>query len=161
MKQDILTQHNIPHYIESPMYELELTVQHIKMFARQLFQKIDSPIKPEEFIILDTVSMHNGLCQRDLAKKILKDRANTGRILDNLEKLNLIERENTTKNNRLVRIIKIKKEGREVIKNISEKLGLLNSILEKDTCKKEDEKQLVEFLRKIRENLKKIIDIQI
>lgn len=44
------------------------------------------PVTPDEFYALDAIMLNEGICQRELAKLILKDRPNTGRILDSLEK---------------------------------------------------------------------------
>lgn len=52
-------------------------------------------ISGECFAALDTISCNKGICQRDLAKLILKDRANTGRILNSLEEKGFIKRYKT------------------------------------------------------------------
>ena len=68
-------------------------------------------ITVEEYTILDTLLSQNDLCQRDLAKLILKDRANTGKLLDGLEKRGLITRKLSIKNNRPVKLIEITEAG--------------------------------------------------
>ena len=110
---------NYMHYIDTPSYDMELTSKYCKTLLVQLFNKVCSEISPEEFIVLDTISCNHGLCQRDLAKMLLKDRANTGRILDSLEKKGLIARINDTKNNRLVRKTDITKSGEEMLETLT------------------------------------------
>ena len=72
------------HYTDSIYYELEQTARLMKILTLQLFDKLKLNITPDEYFALDTVSVNAGICQRDLAKLLLKDRANTGRILESL-----------------------------------------------------------------------------
>lgn len=150
----------IMHYTDSPSYELELTSKYCKALLIKLFNQVCSEISPEEFAVLDTVSCHRGLCQRDLAKLILRDRANTGRVLDSLEKKGFIARSNDTKNNRLVRIVNITPSG-EVILN---ELTLRFQPIHEKMCKifsKEDLLILRASLKKVREAISQIVDMQI
>ncbi len=150
----------IMHYTDSPSYELELTSKYCKALLIKLFNQVCSEISPEEFAVLDTVSCHRGLCQRDLAKLILRDRANTGRVLDSLEKKGFIVRSNDTKNNRLVRIVNITPSG-EVILN---ELTLRFQPIHEKMCKifsKEDLLILSASLKKVREAISQIVDMQI
>ena len=95
------------HFTDTIFYQVELTARYTKMLGTQLFGKLGVGLTPEEFAALDTISAHNELCQRDIAKLILKDRANTGKLLDSLEQKGLITRELSVKNNRPVKILKI------------------------------------------------------
>lgn len=150
----------IPHYTESPMYELELTARYCRMFGAQLFQKVCNEIKPEEFAALDTISAHDSLCQRDLARLILKDRANTGRIVNSLEEKGYILRINDTKNNRLVRVLKITNTGCELLSQINNKLLDVHQTISGVLSQEDVEKMRVQ-LKIVREALSKLIDIQI
>ena len=57
----------------------------------QIFQKLDLPISLDEFVILDILIDNEEICQRDLAKLILKDRPCTGRLLNSLEEKGFIK----------------------------------------------------------------------
>ena len=59
------------------------------------------------------------LSQRDLAKLILTDRANTGRILDSLEEKGLITRFVDLKNNRLVKKMGVTEKGHEKLEEVN------------------------------------------
>lgn len=91
------------HYTDSIYYDIELTARIMKLLGTQVFENLKIGITPEEHAALDTIFCHPGICQRDLAKLILKDRANTGRILHSLESKNLITRTIDMKNNRLIK----------------------------------------------------------
>ena len=62
------------------------------MLGQQIFEQYNAGITIDEFAILDICNSNEELCQRDLAKLILRDRANTGKFLDSLENKNLINR---------------------------------------------------------------------
>lgn len=112
----------LEHYTDSIHYELEQTSRIMKMLTNQLFEKLDINITIDEYAALDTVSINAGICQRDLAKLILKDRANTGRILDSLEQKGFITRFIDTKNNRLVKKMGITKKGLKELNTINSKI---------------------------------------
>lgn len=112
----------ILHYTDSIHYELEQTSRLMKMLGKQLFEKLEIGITMDEYASLDTVSINAGICQRDLAKLIIKDRANTGRILDSLEQKGFITRFIDTKNNRLVKKMGITEKGYDELNYINQKI---------------------------------------
>ena len=137
------------HYIDTIYYDLELTSNIMRNLGSQLFKQLEMDITPVEHAALDTIFCNSDICQRDLAKLIFKDRANTGRILDSLESKGLITRFVDTKNNRLVRKMGITSKGcrklREIHKKVeaySEEIGANFSVDEID--------QLQASLRKFR-----------
>ena len=139
---------------------MELTSKYCKALLRKLFNQVCSEITPEEFAVLDTVSCHKGFCQRDLAKLILRDRANTGRVLDSLEKKGFIKRSNDTKNNRLVRIVNITPSGEVILKELTLRFQPIHEKM----CKIFSEEDLLILrasLKKVREAISQIVDMQI
>lgn len=108
---------DIPHYTEGIFYELQRTARVLKVHAEQFFMELKLGISPEEYSTLDVIMCNPSICQRDLARLLLKDRANTGRILDKLEEKKFIERTLDTKNNRLVKMISITELG---VKRVTE-----------------------------------------
>ena len=158
-------QDKIERYTDSLYYELEQTTKFFRVFSMKSFKKMEINISPDEFVTIETILCNAGICQRDLAKLILKDRANTGKILDSLEEKGYITRFIDLKNNRLVRKMGVTESGKEVYDIVTEKLK--NTIKKIDESKQhkpipEEEKQMVRnTLRKFRENLSKIVDMQI
>ncbi len=148
------------HYTDSIHYELEQAARLMKILTLQLFDRLKLDISPDEYFTLDTVSVNAGICQRDLAKLLLKDRANTGRILDSLEQKGFITRFIDTKNNRLVKKMGITEKGYKKIDTINSKI---KSYIENTTSKispKEVEK-VQEVLKKFRKNLEQTVEINI
>ena len=150
----------VEHYTDSIYYELEKTARYGRFLGVQVFDKLGVDINPSEYATLDTISCNPGLCQRDLAKLILKDRANTGRILDSLEKRGYINRFSDEKNNRLIRRIEITESGLDKLKSITDKIRpmLVNAI---EVLPRSESEALRASIRKFRETLSNIVETQI
>ena len=148
-------------------YDLELTTKFLRLFSVEFFKKLNTKLSQDEFITIETILCNSGICQRDLAKIILKDRANTGKILNTLEEKGYITRFVDLKNNRLVRKMGVTEKGKEVYDEVTEKLkSAINKIMADENHKKhiisdEEIEYVREILKKFRENLKQLVDIQI
>lgn len=148
------------HYIDSIYYDIELTARVMKVLGAQVFSKLQLPLTPEEHAALDTIYCNPDICQRDLAKLILKDRANTGRILNSLEEKNLITRCVDVKNNRLVKRLAITVEGNQQLEDINKKI---KDFLKNISCKfsPEETDRLQHSLREFRKSLKEFAEMNI
>lgn len=150
----------IVHYIESIHYDLEQTARLMRLLSVQLFEKLNISLSIDEYAALDTVSINAGICQRDLAKLILKDRANTGRILDSLEQKGFITRFIDTKNNRLVKKTGITEKGYKELKSITRKFSdYINSMTA--AIDKEEVDAIQQSLRQFRKTLEKQVNMNI
>lgn len=148
------------HYTDSIFYQFEQTAKYCRFLGVQVFQKLNMPISPDEFYALDVLMMNGNICQRELAKLILKDRPNTGRILDSLESKGYIKRFADTKNNRLVRRMRITDEGKKVTEETSERLREYISNLPK-IFSDEDKNKLKELMIRFRESLEQEVEMKI
>ncbi len=148
------------HYTDSIYYELEQTSRLMKKTTSQLFVKLEIDLTLDEYFALDTVSFNAGICQRDLAKLLLKDRANTGRILDTLEQKGFITRFIDTKNNRLVKKMGITELGLKELSMIDIKIDrYLRSLTRK--INPQDVERVHEALKSFRIELEKVVEINI
>ncbi|MCM1338658.1 MAG: MarR family transcriptional regulator [Muribaculaceae bacterium] len=148
------------HYTDSIFYQFEQTAKYCRYLAVQVFQKLSMPVSPDEFYALDVIMINEGICQRELAKIILKDRPNTGRILDSLEEKGYVERFVDTKNNRLVKRVKITESGKTITEETSNKLRNYISNLPK-IFSVEDKDKLKDLIEKFRESLEKEVEMKI
>lgn len=148
------------HFTDSIFYEIELTAKYCSMLGAQVFEKFHTGIPVKEFSTLDTILCNPGICQRDLAKLILVDRANTGKILDSLEKKGYIERKLAVKNNRPVKIAELTEAGR---KKTEEVTSLIRPHMEtvRKKIQNTDLVKVTSLLKELREVLKDTIEIQI
>lgn len=148
------------HFTDTIFYQIELTARYTKMLGMQLFGKLGVGLTIEEFSALDTISANEELCQRDLAKLILKDRANTGKLLDSLEAKGLVKRDLAVKNNRPVKIVSITELGKETYNEIYSRLEPHHKIV-KEKIANTDLAKVGELLKELREVLEDTIDIDI
>lgn len=150
----------LEHYTESLFYEFEFTAKYIKRMGYNYCNELDMGVSPEEVLALDIILLNPGICQRDLAKKLLKDRAGTGRVLLQLEAKGFVERFVDTKGNRLVRKMKLTPSGEEMLKMANAKIiPRVQKIKEKFS--EENERQLKELLDKLRRILAENVHTQI
>jgi len=70
-----------------------------------------------QFGVLEALYHGGPLCQRDLAKKILKSTGNITMVIDNLEKRQLVQRERDAEDRRFI-TIKLTGSGRDLIASI-------------------------------------------
>ena len=156
----IIEEPQIGHYTDSIHYELEQTSRLMKMLGKQLFEKLEIDITMDEYAALDTVSINAGICQRDLAKLIIKDRANTGKILDKLEQKGFITRFIDTKNNRLIKKLGITESGYNELSLINKKIKHyfenVTRKLSEENCKK-----VQKALKTLRLELEQIVETNI
>ena len=150
----------LDHYTDSINYELEQTSRLMNMLTNQLFKKLELNVTLDEYIALDTVSIYAGICQRDLAKLVLKDRANTGRILKELEQKGFITRFIDTKKNRLVKKMGITEAGLQELNSINNKIKTyLNGVTKR--IPPEDVLRVQAILKEFRLELEKVVETNI
>ena len=147
-------------FTDTIFYQIELTAKYCKLLGQQIFEKFGAGITVEEFSVLDTLSCNPELCQRDLAKLILKDRANTGKLLDGLEKKGFIKRKLSIKNNRPVKIAEITESGFQKTKDVMDKLRPHITYI-KEKIKSNDLDKISDLLKELRNVLNESLEIQI
>ncbi len=148
------------HYTDTIFYQIELTAKYCKLLGQQSFEKFKLGISLEEFTVLDVLTMNESLCQRDIAKLILKDRANTGKLLDSLANKKYITRDLTIKNNRPVKMVKITDEGIKKINEVADKIRP-NYNLVREKIKTRNIAKVGDLLKELRNILNETIEIQI
>ncbi|MEI8129542.1 MAG: MarR family transcriptional regulator [bacterium] len=148
------------HYTESIIYLMEQTAIYFKIKGAQFFNQLNIGITVDQFVALDAIYANDDICQRDLSKLILKDRSNTGRILNILEEKGFIKRVAETKNNRLVKKVYITKKGKKIIEE--NQVKLTTAFLKVfDDVSEEEFTNLRKTLGKLKESLSKTTNIQI
>lgn len=148
------------YYTESAIYFMEQVVTYSRITGAQFFNEIKMGITIDQFATLEAIYCHDDICQRDLSKIILKDRSNTGRILNILEEKGFVTRANETKGKRLVKKIYITESGKKLVEDYHPMLR--NRFL--DIFKEVSEEeifQLRQILTKMRDGFSKTTSIQI
>ena len=148
------------HYIDTLYYQIEQTAKYCRSLGAQLFEKLNMGINVEEFVTLDILSIHGEMCQRDLARIILKDRPSTGRILNLLEEKGLVSRCAGTKNNRLIRKIVMTDEGKSIQKKTLDALKVYLETIPR-MLSEEKMEEMKKNMREFRESLEKEVEMNI
>lgn len=142
-------------YARSLPYLIEKASVYIRLRGSLLLNELNADITLEQFITLDAISSRSDVCQRDLAKVLLKDRSNVTRILNILEQKGLITRETANKGKRIVKYTRLTPKGRELMDKYADRMkNDLNDFLSQFNQKdlKIMEKMLEEISNKISEN---------
>ena len=147
-------------YIDSAYYNIRLTSRFIKAFITQELKKLNANISTDEVFTLDILKEKGAMSQRDLAKILFRDRANTGKIAAGLKEKGLIEISAEQKNNRLIKQLSITKKGYIIINELTEKS---KPVFEKMSTQftQQEEEILRNVLNKLRTSLGSVIESQI
>jgi len=148
------------HYTDSIYYLMGQTAKYCRSLGVQMFEKLNMPMSIDEFVTLDVIMIHGAICQRELARLILKDRPNTGRILNSLEKKNYIERFVDTKNNRLVRRMRLTPLGKKITEETS---NIIKEYIAKipKIFSNEDKQMLINLIKKFRKSIEQEVEVNI
>lgn len=98
-------------YEESLFYQINSCARYFHLVFEQFVKELNLGISGLEHLALNIIIDTKECCQRDLARIILKDRANTGKLANSLEEKGLIKIELKTKNNRPVKILTPTQKG--------------------------------------------------
>ena len=151
---------SIKHFTESVFYLIEQIARYVELNGKDFFDKLSIEISPEEFRTIDVIICNPGICQRDLAKLILRDRVRTGRILDSLEEKGLIKRYSDLKNKRPVKKMELSKKGIKYYEEITSIIHpYLEKFYEKFTAKQLEE--LKNMLKLLESAVSLVADLQI
>lgn len=148
-------------YTESFYYQIKLTEKLIKIWCKQIEESLDLPVTIDEMTTLSIIKENDGkIHQRDLAQMIFKDRANTGKLLNNLEEKGFITRVDATKNKRQAKIINITAKGDEIIIMFREEIEPIFEKLKERTS--EDDRIIVkQYLQNVRDVITESIELNI
>lgn len=129
-----------------------------RAIAVQRFTTRGFEITPEQLTVLAALIDHDGMYQRQIGAITLKDRPNITRIINILEKMDLVTRKPDVNKRKIFKIF-ITDEGRKVFEKV------IPTALElwQNTVKgvPEDELQItLRVLNKFKENLEKDLNIQ-
>ena len=91
---------------------------YTRIFSRRCFQNSEFDITPEQFVVIEILTEHDGLYQRQLCELALKDRPNMTRIINILEKNGYVERK-SDKNKRKVYKIFLTQKAKEMFPKLS------------------------------------------
>ena len=130
---------------------LDQTVRLTKLYIQRQLDFWQLNITVEQWTLLKIIEAEGMISQVDLAQCALKDTASITRMLDLLQKKNLIERSADNSDRRKF-LISLTEEGQEMVKK---NLQLMNSLWEKtiEGLSEGEINELKQILEKIRRNI--------
>ena len=133
------------------LFQIDKTSKISKLFSQREFDRLGMDITVEQWILLKVIDENDGLTQKELAQKSLRDPASITRTLDLLAKKDFIERK-AVPDNRRQYSISLKHEG---IRFIEKYLPVVDSHRAKsiEGLSNQEVKQLNQLLSKIQQNL--------
>lgn len=133
------------------LFQIDKTSKVSKQYSQKEFDRLGMDITVEQWILLKIIEESDGLTQKELANKSLRDPASITRTLDLLSKKGFVER-NPVEDNRRQYSISLKKKG---VAFIQEYLPVIQSHRAKsiEGISQEDLDTLQQVLTKIQENM--------
>ena len=119
-------------YENSLVYQINSSAKYFEKLFEQFFKEINIGVSATEHLALTTIYDLKECCQRDLARILLKDRANTGKLAKVLEEKGLIKITPNIKNNKPMKILTVTKKGETLIKNSLKLIKPLEEEIEKN-----------------------------
>ncbi len=147
-------------YTEGMFFQIRITSRYLTLMGNQAFEKLNFPISFEEYIILDIIAYNENICHRDIAKMLLRDRSNIGKIVTNLENKNLIKIIPDIRNNRSIKKLKITEAGKKLCNKMYTKLEPYIETLNK-AINTEEQTAICNCLKKCRDIMDEIVETQI
>lgn len=148
------------HRLRKPILTSILSIGTLaKAFAMQSFSKKKFELTPIQFVVLNVITNNDGLYQRQISTQLLKDRPNVTRIVNILEKKELIKRIPDTYNRKVFKIYPTEK-GRELHKIIEPTIINIQNMATQGIS--DDEIEIcLDILKRIHDNIIKKTTIQI
>ena len=147
-------------YENTLFYQINSCAKYFNKLFDQFFDELSMGLTSSEHLALGIIMETKDCCQRDLAKIILKDRANTGKLVNNLEQKGLIKIELKIKNNRPVKILSITKHGQNLWQSATDIIKpSIDKIKEKISDKEIEE--LIKTLKNFRKIVEKTVKVNI
>lgn len=103
---------------------LERTFRITKLSFIKVFNKLQVDITPDQWVLLDTLNNTDELSQKEISEQSFKDAATISRIIDKLEKKNLVTRKSEQKDRRKT-TIKLTEKGKETVQTCQHEIDLL------------------------------------
>ncbi len=130
-----------------------------RALSSQTFSERGFEITPEQYLVLDLVTEHGELYQRQIAEITLKDRGNVSRIIKILEEKELVKKIEEARGRRIYKIL-ITEKGRQVRDEMLPSAEEIKKILAKGISEEELTITL-NTLKKVYDNVRNLVKLQI
>lgn len=137
---------------------LNLVHNRFKQYITAFFQEEGYNLTPEQFLVMDAIWDEGKMSQQKIADTIFKDKNSVVKLLDGLEKKNLVRRV-TNKDDRRQNLIEITPHAKEIQQNVTDIAMNAVDLIIKD-IPKQDLHIFIKVLTKMAENMNENTDLQ-
>lgn len=137
---------------------LNLVHNRFKQYITAFFQEEGYNLTPEQFLVMDAIWDEGKMSQQKIADTIFKDKNSVVKLLDGLEKKNLVKRV-TNKDDRRQNLIEITPYAKEIQQNVTDIAMNAVDLIIKD-IPKQDLHIFIKVLTKMAENMNENTDLQ-
>ena len=137
---------------------LNLVHDRFKQYFTAFFQEEGYNLTPEQFLVMDAIWDEGKMSQQKIADTIFKDKNSVVKLLDGLEKKNLVRRV-TNKDDRRQNLIEITPYAKEIQQNVTDIAMNAVDLIIKD-IPKQDLHIFIKVLTKMAENMNENTDLQ-
>lgn len=130
---------------------LNLVHNRFKQYISLFFQEEGYNITPEQFLVMDALWNEGKMSQQQIANTILKDKNSVVKLIDGLEKKNLVKRV-TNSEDRRQNLIELTLHAREIQKHVTELAITAVDLIIKD-IPDNDLQVFIKVLAKMAENM--------
>ena len=130
---------------------LNLVHNRFKQYITAFFQEEGYNLTPEQFLVMDAIWDEGKMSQQKIADTIFKDKNSVVKLLDGLEKKNLVRRV-TNKDDRRQNLIEITPYAKEIQQNVTDIAMNAVDLIIKD-IPKQDLHIFIKVLTKMAENM--------
>ncbi len=127
------------------------TMKALDFFIANQFAKYGVALTKVQFVLLRVLSRNNGIPQNDLAFITNRDKASLTRLVNTMERKELVKRESSESDKR-VNLIYITQKGRDVLSAANPTLQKINEQVQNDLSQSEIE-STIRTLKKISTNI--------
>lgn len=137
---------------------LNLVHNRFKQYITAFFQEEGYNLTPEQFLVMDAIWDEGKMSQQKIADTIFKDKNSVVKLLDGLEKKNLVRRV-ANKDDRRQNLIEITPHAKEIQQNVTDIAMNAVDLIIKD-IPKQDLYIFIKVLTKMAENMNENTDLQ-
>ncbi len=137
---------------------LNLVHNRFKQYITAFFQEEGYNLTPEQFLVMDAIWDEGKMSQQKIADTIFKDKNSVVKLLDGLEKKNLVRRV-ANKDDRRQNLIEITPHAKEIQQNVTDIAMNAVDLIIKD-IPKQDLHIFIKVLTKMAENMNENTDLQ-
>lgn len=136
---------------------LNLVHNRFKQYITVFFQEEGYDITPEQFLVMDTLWDEGILSQQKIADSIFKDKNSVVKLIDGLEKKNLVTRK-ADKEDRRQNLIEITPHAKEIQESVTKIAMEAVDLITKDISK-QDLYIFIKVLTKMAENMNEDVNL--